>query len=66
MMIANGRISPWLIYCSDSGLSALEKLNPEQIAMVYQWIDPEYWQRKLKDYAADAEWCKHVLKQAGF
>ena len=66
MMIANGRISPWLIYCSDSGLSALEKLNAEQIAMVYQWIDPEYWQRKLKDYAADAEWCKHVLKQAGF
>jgi hypothetical protein len=66
MMIANGRISPWLIYCSDSGLSALEKLSSEQIAMVYPWIDPEYWQRKLKDYAADAEWCKHVLKQAGF
>jgi hypothetical protein len=47
-------------------LSALEKLSSEQIAMVYSWIDPEYWQRRLKDYAADAEWCKHVLKQAGF
>jgi hypothetical protein len=65
-MILNGRISPWLIYCSDTGQACLEKFNEEQIAMIYVWIDPELWQRKLKDYAADAEWCRHVLSQAGF
>ena len=65
-MIVNGRVSPWLIYCSDTGLSCLERLNEEQIAMVYAWIDPEYWQRKLKDYPGDTEWCKHILSEVGF
>lgn len=65
-MVTNGRISPWLIYCSDTGLASLERLNAEQIAIVYPWIDPDYWQRRLKDYMADAEWCKTILKEAGF
>ncbi len=65
-MMVNGRISPWLIYCSDTGQACLGKFNDEQIAIVYPWIDPELWQRKLKTYAADAEWCREVLKQAGF
>jgi len=65
-MITNGRISPWLIYCSNTGQACLEKLNEEQVMMIYPWIEPELWQRKLKTYAADAEWCRHVLSQAGF
>lgn len=65
-MIVNGRISAWVIYCCESGQNSLERLNEEQIALVYAWIDPDYWQRRLKDYMADTEWCKHVLKEAGF
>lgn len=65
-MIVNGRISPWLIYCSDTGQACLERFNEEQIMMVFSWIEPDLWQRKLKTYAADAEWCRHVLSQAGF
>lgn len=65
-MITNGRISPWLIYCCDTGQDALAKMNEEQIAIVYSWIDPEFWQRRLRDYMADTEWCKHVLAGAGF
>jgi hypothetical protein len=65
-MITNGRISPWLIYCSDTGQACLGRFNDEQVAMVYAWIDPEFWQRRLKTYAADAEWCRNILTQAGF
>lgn len=65
-MIRNGRVSPWIIYCCDTGIEALGKLNDEQIAMIYPWINPEFWNKKLRDYVADAEWCKHVLKEAGF
>lgn len=65
-MIANGRVSPWVIYCSDTGQLCLEKMTEEQIMMIYPWIDPEFWQKRLKDYAADTEWCKHVLAQVGF
>lgn len=65
-MVINGRISPWVIYCCDTGMASLERLNEEQIALIYPWIDPDYWQRRLKDYLADTEWCKHILKEAGF
>jgi hypothetical protein len=65
-MISNGRISPWLIYCSDSGNECLTKFNAEQLGIVYVWIDPDFWQKKLRDYAADAEWCRHILREAGY
>ena len=64
--VANGRISPWAIYTSDSGMAMLERLNPEQVAIVYPWIDPDYWNTKLKRYSDDAEWCRTVMKEAGF
>jgi hypothetical protein len=63
--VQNGRISPWVIYNCDSGIERLELLNDEQIAMIIRWIDPEFWQKKLKDYAADAAMTKHILEQAG-
>lgn len=63
--IAHGRISPWAVYCCDTGVNMLSRLNEEQIAIVYTWIDPDYWQRKLKN-SDDAEWCRHILNQAGF
>lgn len=64
--IAHGRVSPWAVYTSDSGLAALEQLNQEQVMLVYPWIEPDYWKRKLLDYSSDAEWCRRIMKQAGF
>ena len=63
--IANGRISPWIVFNCTSGVEFLETLNEEQLSMIIEWIDPDYWQRKFKDYMADTEWTKHILKQAG-
>jgi hypothetical protein len=63
--ILNGRISPWIVYNSNSGVAFLEKLNQEQTVMILDYIDPDYWQRRFIDYAADVEWCKHILKEAG-
>ena len=63
--IANGRISAWIVFNCTSGVEFLENLNEEQLGTVIEWIDPEYWQRKFKDYLADTEWTKHILKQAG-
>lgn len=66
VMISNGRISPWCVYCSNSGTEMLEKLNQEQIAIVWPWIEVDYWQKRLQDYPAETEWCKQILKEAGF
>jgi hypothetical protein len=63
--ISNGRISPWIVFNCTSGVAFLEQLNEEQIAMILPWIDPDFWQRKFKDYVADTEWTKMVLGQAG-
>ena len=64
--ISNGRVSPWLVFNCDSGISFLEKLNEEQLAIVLPWIDPEYWQRKFNDYVADKEWIHKILEEGNF
>jgi len=63
--ITTGRVSPWVLYNCDTGIDFLNKLGEEHLAMVLAWVDPDYWSRKFKDYVADVEWCKHVLKEAG-
>lgn len=63
--ITSGRISPWIIYNCNSGIELLESLSEEHLAIVLPWVDPDYWNRKFKDYVADVEWCKHVLSEAG-
>ena len=63
--ITTGRVSPWLVYNCDSGIEFLESISTEHLAIVLPWIDPDYWNRKFKDYVADVEWCKHVLGAAG-
>ena len=63
--VQNGRISPWAIYCCDSGIEKMETLTDDQIVLVIRWIDPEFWQRRLKDFAADAALMRHILGQAG-
>lgn len=63
--ITTGRISPWVVFNCDSGVDFLSKLGEEQVAIIMPWIDPAYWERKFKDYVADAEWVKMILKEAG-
>jgi hypothetical protein len=63
--IATGRISPWVVYNCASGVEFLETLTEEQVGIILPWIDPDYWQRKFKDYMADTEWVKDVLEKAG-
>ena len=63
--ISTGRISPWVIYNCDSGVAWLNEINAEQINMIISWIDPDYWSKRFRDYVADAEWCKMILKEAG-
>jgi hypothetical protein len=63
--ITSGRISPWVVYNSESGRAFLDGLSEEQIQIVLPWIDPEHWQRKFTDYMADTEWVKDILKKAG-
>jgi hypothetical protein len=63
--ITSGRISPWVVFNCDSGVGFLDGLSEEQVALVLPYIDPDYWQKKFRDYLADTEWTKDVLEKAG-
>ena len=64
--VTAGRISPWIIFNSESGQHFLGELNKEQIALVYPYIDVDHWQKRFQDYPADQEYAKDILKQAGW
>lgn len=64
--ISVGRISPWVLYNCESGNKFLEEINTEQIAMIWNMIDADFWQRKFREYQADAEYIKDMLKKAGW
>lgn len=63
--IRTGRVSPWVIFNCDSGIEFLSNLTEDQTGIIWSYIEPDFWQRKFRDYMADTEWCKSILKQAG-
>ena len=63
--IVSGRVSPWVLFNSSTGVDFLEKLDETQIGIIIKYIDPDHWQKKFVDYLADTEWCKDILNKAG-
>lgn len=63
--IATGRISPWVLYNSASGIEFLDQLREDQVELIIDVINPDYWQRKFRDYPEDTAWCKAILQKAG-
>jgi hypothetical protein len=63
--IATGHVSPWVVFNCDSGIAFLETLNEDQVALIIQWIEPDYWQRRFKDLLGDSVWVKEILGGAG-
>ena len=63
--ISTGRVSAWIVYNCASGVEFLDDLPPEQIKMILPWINPDIWDKKFRDYAADQEWAKYILNEAG-
>ncbi len=64
--VTTGRISPWVLYNSESGLKFLSELDATQVAMVWPYIDSETWTKKFSDYMADQEYARDILKKAGW
>ena len=64
--ITAGRVSPWIIYNSESGQQFLSELSSEQIAMIWSYIDSDFWMKKFQDYPADQEYAKDILIKAGW
>ena len=63
--VANGRISPWVIYNCKSGQDFLGNLTESQVTGIIQCINPPFWEKKFSDYDEDVQWVKSVLSTAG-
>lgn len=64
--ITTGRISPWVIYNCDSGRQFLSGLNVEQLAMIWQYIDSDVWQKKFQADPTTQTYVQTILAQAGW
>ncbi len=64
--VSTGRVSAWVLYNCASGQAWLENMDPDQTKIVWPWIDPESWQKKFRDYPADQEYAREILKKAGW
>lgn len=64
--VAAGRLSPWVIYNSNSGVEFLGQLSTEQVAMIWPYINSDAWQKKFNNYPADQEYARDILTKAGW
>ena len=64
--VTAGRISPWVIYNSESGQKFLSELDATQVAMIWPYIDSDAWQKRFQDRPQDQVYAKNILKQAGW
>jgi hypothetical protein len=64
--VTTGRLSPWVIYNSESGVEFLSELGTEQVAMIWPYIDSDLWQKKFQTYLADQEYARDILTKAGW
>jgi hypothetical protein len=64
--ITTGKISPWLLYQSDSGIRFLETLNPGHVNIVLDYINPEQWALKFHREPDLTKQIKETLTLAGY
>lgn len=64
--ILTGKISPWVLYNCESGQKFLAQLNTEHQSMIWPYIDPDVWNKKLKEDPANRAAAQELLKRAGW
>ena len=64
--ITLGKISPWLLYQSDSGMKFLDNLTQDKVSIIIDYINPEQWALKFKKNPDDARQVKEILTTGGY
>lgn len=59
--ITTGKISPWVLYNSRTGIDFLGKLDSGQTGLVFDYIHPERWNIKFKRQQEVVEQIKNLL-----
>ena len=65
-MVSNGKISPWMLYQSESGIAFLEALDEVQQKYILEYINPEQWAVKFKRDPEMVTQVKQLLAAGGY
>lgn len=64
--ITKGKISPWMVYHSASGVEFISTLDSTQEKMVLEYINPEQWAIKFKKQKNILNEVKELLQAGGY
>jgi len=64
--VTTGKISPWMLYQSDSGTKFLDTLTSDHVKMIIDYIDPEQWAIKFKRDPEAVAQVKGLLRAGGY
>jgi hypothetical protein len=65
-LITAGKISPWILYQSASGIAFIESLDEPQQLLIFDYINPEQWALKFLRNKEMVKQVKQLLKEAGY
>jgi len=65
-LIILGKISPWMLYHSNSGHEFLDRLNPDHVTMLLDYINPELWKIKFNKEPENVKTVKEILNAGGY
>lgn len=63
--IQAGKITGWVIYCSQSGLVWLEGLDPQEIGYIWPLINSDKWHKRFHDYSYMKKEVMDLCNKAG-
>lgn len=61
--IKDGKVSPWIVLNCVTGRDMLSRLNDEQLNIIFEVMDPDYWRSRFRMYALDLELISEVVKE---
>jgi len=64
-IIRSGRISPWVLYLSESAGELMGRMSSEQGEMIQSIINPSVWQARFHNRQDDVKFVVDVLDKAG-
>ena len=61
--ILSGKLSPWIVYKSQSGQEFLSRLSEEHMQLIWPVIDPDIWQPIFEQKIADVKNVEFILTE---
>ena len=62
--IRSAKISPWVIYLSETGDQLLTRMSSEQVDMIKELIDPPFWMNVFKTNKEEVDTVRQACKDA--